>query len=442
LSPRWASRFVNTPRAVDKMDHRLNFFVPYERSPASHENQLTRALLVVLRYSPMAHQAWLGLISRNELHLQNLPKAEFATQRGRVLSDTDVSDGEAVQGISVWLAPDAAPVNTPIESSDRQQVLDGVVTYGNELVVVIENKISWGRVTDQPHRINLHGSAVKFDKSPISVRWQDLLDAFSDLVDRDDLVPLAERLLISDFFDLVEDYFPSIGPYSTLVRCGNQRFRLERRLDAIQGEVAGTNDGKALGWRNIAGTPKIFMAWLGLSDDQTAICLQMYPADTLGQARAFYVDPASVHSVLALRAEGWTVAPSFHWGFTAAGYAWSNTPLSVDRYCEYWLKGIGTTREVNRLEWEAYWAKLESDHIVEAAAKEAFDAAFTRSQRQKASPRPGLRCEYQWPLANARNLDDHGKFVDAVRARLNQMLHALRARPVSPASALTLRVTT
>ncbi len=35
------------------MDEHLNFFIPYENAPAGHENQLTRALLVVLRYSPM-----------------------------------------------------------------------------------------------------------------------------------------------------------------------------------------------------------------------------------------------------------------------------------------------------------------------------------------------------------------------------------------------------
>src|SRR5882672_7315900 len=126
------------------MDSHLNFFVPYERAAAWHENQLTRALLVVLRYSPMAHQAWLHLVAPKE-HLHELQEAEFATQRQRVLGGaTDIPEGEAVRGISVWLAPDATQSRAPIESSDRQQVLDGIVTYGSDLVVVIENKITWG----------------------------------------------------------------------------------------------------------------------------------------------------------------------------------------------------------------------------------------------------------------------------------------------------------
>ena len=42
----------------------LNFFQPFERLRANHENQLTRALLVVLRLSPIAHECWLGQRSR------------------------------------------------------------------------------------------------------------------------------------------------------------------------------------------------------------------------------------------------------------------------------------------------------------------------------------------------------------------------------------------
>lgn len=413
---------------------RVNLFVPYENAPPGHENQLTRALLVVLRYSPMAHQAWLGLVAPNH-HLHDLSKAEFATQRQRVLgTDVELPDGEAIPGISVWLAPDAARVSAPIENSDRQQVLDGIITYGNDLVVVIENKIVWGGVTEQPHRINLHGSTVSFESQPCSVTWQRLLEVLSDLIERD-LVSGAERLLISDFFDLVDEHFSYLGPYSTLARCGNHRFRIERRLDTIQGEVVGTDVGKALGWRNIAGTAKIAMAWLGFASDRSAACLHMHPADTLGQARALYGDPTAVNAVLGLRSDGWRVEPNFHWGFMAGGYAWSKTPLPVEDYCAYWVKEIGATRELTRSEWEAYWAKLESDHIVECAAKEAFDEEFAGSQRQKAHPRPGLFCAYTWPLAEAQRLDAGGrKFVEEVRLRVNQMLTALHA-PTVPGNA-------
>lgn len=409
------------------MDDRLNFFKPYERSPAWHENQLTRALLVVLRYSAAAHQLWLQLVAP-DLKLHALDRAEFATQRAKVLQQVpELADEEAIPGISVWLAPDAKQIPKAVQESDRAQILDGVITYGTDLVVVIENKIGWGGVTQQPSRLNLHGSPIVFRTEPVSVPWQSLLERLADLAERDDLVPLPERMLIGDFFELVEEHFPAIGPYSSLSRCGDHRQRLDRRLDAMLEEIAGTPEGKARNWRNLAGTSKIFMAWLGLDKAGTSVCLRMYPADTLGQARAFYRDAASVRAVLALRSEGWTIKPNFHWGFMATGYAWSRGPLGVDDYCSYWLDRIEATRELPRPEWESYWSDLQRAGVVPAQAREEFDEEFTRSKRNKVHPRPGLACEFRWPLPDARKMDDKGQLAVAIRERLNQMLAALRA---------------
>lgn len=405
------------------MTSHLNFFVPFQSAPAWHENQLTRALLVVLRYSPMAHQAWLERVAP-ELRLHALPSAEFVTQRQRVL--TSPTEGDAIRGISIWLAPDAKQITTTLKPSDRQQVLDAIITYGSELVVVVENKISWCDPTEQPHRINLHGARVNFDERPRSVPWQELLAIFSDLVERN-LVSGAERLVIEDFLDLVEAHFPNIGPYSTLGRCGTNEFRLQRRLDIVQGLAVGIDRGKAQGWRDIDGTPKIFMAWLGYLHDISSVSLRMYPADTLGQARYFYADAESVRAVLALRSQGWRVEPNFHWGFMAPGYAWATSPCDVEHYCAYWIENIDESREQSRSEWDSYLTTLEDSRILDSTGRAAFEQEFRGSQRQKASPRPGLFCEYIWPLAEAARLDSRGTLVDTVRYRINEMLAALRA---------------
>jgi len=383
----------------------------------------------VLRYSPISHQTWLRLVDPDR-NLHDLPRAEFATQRQRVLiADAELPEGDAVPGISVWLAPDAAQCHESIQSSDRQQILDGIVTYGSDLVVVVENKIMSSAVTEQPSRINLHGLPVVFETTPRSVEWPKLLGMLSDLMERE-LISGPERMLVGDFLEFTEQHFPSIGPYSTLRRCGDNKFRLERRLDNIQGKALKIDTGKGLGWRDIGGTKKIFMAWLGIASDGSAVSLQMYPADTLGQSREFYGDLASVRAVLALRSHGWDIVPNFHWGFMAAGYAWMTTTLSVDAYCEYWLREMVRTREVNRDEWEEYWSSLQAAQIVQARDKNTFDAEFTLTKRQKAHPRPGLRCEYRWPLKEAKRLDDRNKFTEAVRDRVNQMLEALRAPPI------------
>jgi hypothetical protein len=57
---------------------RLNFFRPFERLAPNHENELTRALLVVLRLSPLAHVVWLRYVAPDR-QLEQLPPAEFDT---------------------------------------------------------------------------------------------------------------------------------------------------------------------------------------------------------------------------------------------------------------------------------------------------------------------------------------------------------------------------
>ncbi|MDQ4025834.1 MAG: hypothetical protein M3217_10160, partial [Actinomycetota bacterium] len=113
---------------------RLNFFAPFERRDPRHEDQLTRALLVVLRLSPLAHAAWLRLVAP-ELDLYKLLPANFDT-RQRAVRDADETD-EAAEVVSVFLAPEEPPTGAGvIAASDRRQVLDAVIDYGGELIVV------------------------------------------------------------------------------------------------------------------------------------------------------------------------------------------------------------------------------------------------------------------------------------------------------------------
>jgi hypothetical protein len=415
------------------MDERLNVFSPYENVPPWHENQLTRALLLLLRFSPMSHQAWMHLIAP-DCNLYELPKADFATQRQRILASelNAAADGEEIPCISVWLAPDATPIDQEVRKSDRQQILDGIVTFDGQLVVVIENKIAATAVTDQPHQINVHGNSVVFRGKPRSVSWQSLLTVFSDLIERE-LISGSEGMLVSDFLEFVEQHFPSIGPYSTLPRCADNVFRLRRRLENILGKALNADSTRCGGWCDVAGTKKVSMARLALADDGSAACLLMYPGDTLGQSRDLYADAASVNDLLALRGSGWSITPNFHWGFMATGYAWATTPLSVREYCNYWAHNMANTREVSRAEWEGYWATLEEAQIVEAADKAEFDSIFTNTSRQKAHPRPGIRCEYRWSLKDAKHLDAGNKFVKLVRDRVNELLNALGAPPIHDA---------
>src|SRR5579872_468048 len=122
------------------MDTHLNFFQSWERIPANHENQLTRALLVVLRYCPMAHQAWLSLVDPKKRGLHSLDQpTTFRTQKATILSGERLGPpDERIEVISVLCAADIANdgSRTGVRESGRGQILDGIIQYGEQLAIV------------------------------------------------------------------------------------------------------------------------------------------------------------------------------------------------------------------------------------------------------------------------------------------------------------------
>jgi len=158
----------------------LNYFEPYESLPPNHENQLTRALVVVLKLSPMAHTAWLRRVVP-ELALHELPKADWRVQRRDIVpaASTDV-DGLRV--ISVFISGERTDVGGQVEASERGQVLDAISLYGTELAVVVEVKVTANPGDRQARRLNIGGFTLALDEHPLRLRWRDILGDLAELV--------------------------------------------------------------------------------------------------------------------------------------------------------------------------------------------------------------------------------------------------------------------
>lgn len=403
----------------------LNFFSPYERLVAGHENQLTRALLLVLRMSPLAHVEWLRLVDPRR-SLGSLGTAQFATQRRAIRTTRkDVEDAELV---SVFLAPELPQAGAAeVVESDRGQVLDAVVDYG-ELVVVIENKVF--EADDlQARRLNLGNGGVQLvdDHDVAIVLWRDLLEALTGLRERA-LVSGAEAAVLDDFLVYVEDHFPDLGPFRSLALCRGVSSRVERRLRHLLGE-AGGRDGESSPYGPRIATPAGAVAGrdaylkVGSRGD---IELALYPADTLSQAQRFYRRPAAIDGVRQLaQSDGWHVGPNFHFGHIQRGFCWTKSDLSITEYLGLWQHEINDAGAIPRDEWDVYWEWLITHQIARTSDRMEFDRHFTSSSRKSATPRPGISLIRRWPLQEAEASDSRGTFVAEVRAALDTALRAL-----------------
>ncbi len=402
----------------------LNFFRPFARLEPSHENQLTRALLVVLRFSPMAHAAWLRLVARDS-DLSRLPLATFQTQTRAVRQAGD--EDEPADLVSVFLTPEAPLTGAGIVTeSDRGQVLDAVIDYGGELLVVVENKVAEDD-DRQARELNVTGARVRLSdgQEAVVVLWRDLLEAFIALRERN-LVSGAEAGVLDDFLLYTEDCFPALGPFRTLSLARGNWFRQSRRLRQLLGEAVGLDaviDVYGPYIKTPAGEAVGAKTYLRMTDDGVDVELALYPADTLSQARAFYTRPALTSSLATLRNQGgWHVRPNFHFGHMQRGFCWTTTSRDVDEYVELWTQDIASAGAVARNDWDEYWAWLETELIAAPQDRPEFDRNFTNTQRQTASPRPGVSLSRRWPLAEAEALDARGALHAQVRDALDAAL--------------------
>lgn len=403
----------------------LNFFEPFERLPPNHENQLTRALLLVLRLSPMAHQAWLARAAP-ERELHELAAAVYDTQR-RAVRATVAAD-EQVPLISVFLAP-SAPLGEDaiVRASERQQVLDAIIEYGEELVVVIENKVADASDV-QARELNISGAGVQIvdGQERRVVTWPEVIGDITGIVEHA-LVGGAERSVLEDFLAYVEDYFPGLGPYRTLGLCASNKFRVARRLRALLGEASG-KEARIDKWGPTVMLPQLLgtaaRAYLFLTED--AVELSVYPADTLLQARAFYTSTGAIEAVRALAQQpGWELKPNFHFGHMEGGYTWTTTSMDIGSYVELWRETIADTCAVKRDQWNDYWAWLLQQSIAEAKDRADFDRHFTATNRQSATPRPGLMLVRSWERQKAETLDGAHKLAPAIAAAFADAIEAL-----------------
>ena len=123
-----------------------NAFDVFSSEKADHENQLTRALLVLLRLSPEAHAVWLRRVGLADQGLTGLGKPEYAFQTGQMPA-LDPGAGE-IRGISVFITREEPYNRGPIENVDRDQIPDALITYPESerpVLIVVESKVGGER---------------------------------------------------------------------------------------------------------------------------------------------------------------------------------------------------------------------------------------------------------------------------------------------------------
>jgi len=417
------------------VEHHLSIFRPYQRD-AKHEDQLTRAALIVLKLVPLAHEAFLDLCECKPLSV--LPSPEFDMQTEKlVLLGVEAAEAEISELVSVFLAPHehAAQTADLDLSSERRARYDGVIQYGWELLVVIESKLYANSSEEQALKINTGGLAHQ-SKRYVHVRWQDLLDRWWNLTERSVLGP-GEAGVLSDFFDNAEENFGDLLPYTDLERCGDNPGRRVRRLRTILENATGfpAEINKASGSADVKFPDKRVIAFdrINLHITSDRLILSAWPAELTPQYKRVYSDAGRVDALISLADESaWELHPNIHlayWRSSGSQRWYPARQLSGPEYLKQWIEDFEAKRAGRRprkditdkgfRQWlieRKYASQGEMTDLDEWAEKLPLD---------KFDIRPSVQVSRSWPWHEAVVLDGTGQLTNEIHDSINQLLGVL-----------------
>lgn len=427
------------------MNH-LNYFHPYNSKEADHEDQLTRAYLVILKYSPQAMAAFYSYcLAKYQENKCDAPELQLPyyhqLQTAEIHIETQRTNTvfKANQLLSV-LITDAELEKQPeqIKASKRNARYDGIIQFDEELTLIIENKPSSAHVwLDQlnPAQKSMKDEVVILPK-PACLEWKEIIRQLNSLLNAK-AVTGAEKLIIEDFLSYIDRRYPVLNPYDSFALCKGNQTLLERRIKNVLENIAGDafeiNHHRGWGYYIPLNFPSIKMAGLILHKKKNSwyLELSLYFGIGVEQARNFYKKSIDLDKISDPNLE---IQTHFRLSFRSQGLVWFpriTGPNEVSTYISYWKKNPGDIRQVKREELDNYLHKLEAAGVIKINQKveDALNEKFRNTKMQSLNAGPGLGLIYTIDAEEAIQWDHEKIFEEKIKTFLRQGLSIINRVP-------------
>ena len=420
------------------MSH-LNYFEPYQSKPKTHEDQLTRAFLVVLRYSPVALRMFINYVRKaitsaaGKKRVKEIPAFSRLDLNDVIFQDQVKSLKNFVSNtvLSVLISDERLHIQKEVKPSQRAARYDGVISFGKDLTLVIENKPKSYNVREAQLSPSLRDcrEEVTVIEVAAALEWKEIISQLNSLNGKES-VKGAERLMISDFLEFIDKNFPFLNPYTSLLVCKDDAYLLTRRCVNVLEGLFPNKIKYHRGWQKDsarieeAAVREIALSPYGKGRDWK-IVLEIYPGDTMSQARHLYTG-LNVESLLTLRNTIWDVKPNLHFSFRAKNLVWAETGLSTREYLLYWKKRIDGLSQVKRKDFNRLFDEFRKDKLVSSKDKIKLKEEFLKTKRQTMNICPGIQMKYEWSKPLAIEFDKRGQFSASVKAKIEQAFAVLK----------------
>ncbi|MBN1416494.1 MAG: hypothetical protein JW973_15425 [Bacteroidales bacterium] len=419
---------------------RLNYFNPYNTKESNHEDQLTRAYLVLLKHSFHVFSLFIDYCrtkhdpdfqkSEEPLSLAKLIESgwEIQTQKGNPLIDTDW-----LLSILITDVEDNIDASN-IEKSERNAVYDGIITFGKNITFIIENKPrSWNIWFEQlnPSRENL-SEDTKVYNQPIILEWKEIIKQLNLLLSLQTLSGF-EKIMIEDFLAYIDQNFPHLNPFDNLSLCKGNQELIYRRISQILKSIVKNPEVIKYhrSWGYYIEVPYKQIREIGLilniDGDKWILELSLYFGASQSQAKALYSESINLNL---LTDTTWKVFSNFHISFRSSNLVWFRgcEPLN---YINFWTNNVENIYQNKRNEVREYidWLYENNILIKTPEVEDQLTNKFFNTAIPNLNMCPELGLIYPIIGELAENMDKKGKLAGFVKEKIIECLKVVNIDP-------------
>lgn len=427
---------------------RLNLFNPFESKPSGHEDPLTWAFLVTLKFTPsLQHFLREMVISRLLPEYGKLSSiwesANIFTQKQSIEFE---SDPELIVSVLLTDVRIEEEIEVDwIKRKDEEPRYDGVIEYPNGLILIIENKPRHNEVWEEQLSPSLKSFPDDFksgnDKellhhSAVCIEWPKILEGVLEFINSK-LTPFEGRAIASDFLSFVEEKHPGLTPYRTFELCGGRHEALKRRTDKLCRDIAvlaGLETGKDQEGEYIH-RPETIARRIKFYCNEQNLMVYLWPGNTVGQARRLhgYFANSSNADFLGLAHNDnnqWQINPYLRF------FSWNNVidigvyPEALIDYLNYFVTDqnpIGRWHydtDAGMMELTNFLYELEHDNLINAQNREQIESAFFTGNITRMNFAPGFEISRTWDLDQVIQWEEKNKLEGQIIDELNTPLAA------------------
>lgn len=413
---------------------RLNYFNPYVSKNDYHEDQLTRAYLVLLKHSSHAFFTFIEYVRSmhkpkdTEKPISILDFLEsgwvIETQKSNPKIDTNYL-------LSILITDEHITTQDErIQSSERNARYDGVIVFDKNLTMVIENKPRSGDIWIEqlnPALKNRSGDTIVYEE-PVILAWKEILKQLNHLTTVQ-TISGNEKLMIEDFLSYIDQSFPFLNPYDKFHQCKGNYELLNRRIANLLKSIS-LDESKVKyhkGWGYYIQTPYDQITKIGLilfqKEGEWWLELSLFFGATQKQAISFYKSEPDI-SRLNENNGMWKAFPNFHVSFMTSNLVWFQSEDSV-HYLQFWRNNINKIEQQKKENVSNYLQWLVKEKVIKItkAEEERLEEKFYKTAMQNLNICPEFGLTYTITSNDAEQDDKNGnlKFdlAEKIREGLN-----------------------